>query len=49
MEKNNKRDETGFLIGFVPLFYDPTFACKRRYQNAAPAPTGAYPAWEDMS
>ncbi|WP_311065788.1 hypothetical protein [Halomonas sp. DWK9] len=31
MEENNKRDETDFfIVGFVPLFYDPTFARKRR-------------------
>lgn len=37
MEENNKRDETDFfIIGFVPLFYDPTFARKRR-QTGSPS------------
>ncbi|UXZ53619.1 hypothetical protein LOS15_12435 [Halomonas sp. 7T] len=42
-KENNKRDETDFFtIGFVPLFYDPTFAYKRRNRIAEPAPTGSH-------
>ena len=49
MDENNKRDETDvFIVGFVPLFYDPTFARKRRQPDRRACAHRLPPAWENV-